>query len=176
MNGVGGLSGWRWLFIFDGIITLPMAFWGKRSNLTSVVAELTRCTAYYALPDLPSNTRVRWLTPKEKQLALDRMKPAGKQLDEPFTFVGLRRILGKWHFWVYTAYYTYVSANYLRHISRRFLTVLRFFICSENIGTYMNLWLKSLNRCVISISLAVYKPRIEIKAAIRCPRSTISPR
>ncbi|KAK7917853.1 pantothenate protein [Apiospora marii] len=113
MNGVGGLSGWRWLFIFDGIITLPMAIW-----------------AYYALPDLPSNTRVRWLTPEEKQLALDRMKRAGKQLDEPFTLVGLKRILGKWHFWVYTAYYT-------------------FFICSENIGTYMNLWLKSLNRYTV---------------------------
>ncbi|KAK8071371.1 MFS general substrate transporter [Apiospora hydei] len=113
MNGVGGLSGWRWLFIFDGIITLPMALW-----------------AYYALPDLPSNTRVRWLSPEEKQLALDHMKRAGKQLDEPFTLAGLRRILGKWHFWVYTAYYT-------------------FFICSENIGTYMNLWLKSLNRYTI---------------------------
>ncbi|KAK8073283.1 MFS general substrate transporter [Apiospora phragmitis] len=91
MNGVGGLSGWRWLFSFDGIITLPMAIW-----------------AYYALPDLPSNTRVRWLTPEEKQLALDRMKRVGKQLDEPFTLAGLKRILGKWHFWVYTAYYTRV--------------------------------------------------------------------
>lgn len=29
MNGVGGLSGWRWLFVFDGVITLPMALWGK---------------------------------------------------------------------------------------------------------------------------------------------------
>ncbi|KAK7947045.1 uncharacterized protein PG986_011366 [Apiospora aurea] len=67
---------------------------------------------------------------EEEQLALDRMKRAGKQLDEPFTLAGLRRILGKWHFWVYTAYYT-------------------FFICSENIGTYMNLWLKSLNRYTI---------------------------
>lgn len=28
MGGVGGLSGWRWLFIFDGVITLPMALWG----------------------------------------------------------------------------------------------------------------------------------------------------
>lgn len=28
MSGVGGLSGWRWLFIFDAIITLPMALWG----------------------------------------------------------------------------------------------------------------------------------------------------
>ncbi|KAL4744315.1 major facilitator superfamily domain-containing protein [Aspergillus terricola var. indicus] len=41
MNGVHGLSGWRWLFIFDGVITFPMAIWG-----------------YLALPDLPSNTRV----------------------------------------------------------------------------------------------------------------------
>lgn len=34
------------------------------------------------------------------------MRKAGKQLDEPFTMKGLKRILGKWHFWVYTAYYT----------------------------------------------------------------------
>lgn len=33
MNGVGGLSGWRWLFVFDGIITLPMALWGKLPTL-----------------------------------------------------------------------------------------------------------------------------------------------
>lgn len=110
MGGVGGLSGWRWLFIFDGVITLPMALWG-----------------YYALPDLPSTTRVRWLKPEEKLLALDRMRRAGKQLEEPFTVQGLKRVLKKWHFWVYTTYYT-------------------FFICSENIGTYMNLWLKSLDR------------------------------
>ncbi|KUI61167.1 Pantothenate transporter liz1 [Cytospora mali] len=114
MDGVGGLSGWRWLFVFDGVITLPMALWG-----------------YYALPDLPSTTRVRWLKPEEKALALDRMKRAGKQLEEPFTMQGLKRILKKWHFWVYTAYYT-------------------FFICSENIGSYMNLWLKSLDRYPVS--------------------------
>ncbi|KUI71666.1 Pantothenate transporter liz1 [Cytospora mali] len=114
MDGVGGLSGWRWLFVFDGVITLPMALWG-----------------YYALPDLPSTTRVRWLKPEEKALALDRMKRAGKQLEEPFTMRGLKRVLKNWHFWVYTAYYT-------------------FFICSENIGTYMNLWLKSLDRYPVS--------------------------
>ncbi|KAL2288794.1 hypothetical protein FJTKL_03454 [Diaporthe vaccinii] len=113
MDGVHGLSGWRWLFVFDGVITLPMALW-----------------AYYALPDLPSNTRVHWLTAKEKLLALDRMKRAGKQLEEPFTWRGAKRILKKWHFWVYTTYYT-------------------FFICSENIGSYMNLWLKSLDRYTV---------------------------
>ncbi|KAH8670149.1 putative pantothenate transporter [Tricladium varicosporioides] len=110
MNGAGGLAGWRWLFIFDGVITFPMALW-----------------AYYSLPDLPSNTRVGWLTNAERQLARQRMTDAGKGKDEPFTWIGIKRVLGKWHFWVYTAYYT-------------------FFICSENIGGYMNLWLKSLKR------------------------------
>ncbi|KAM0544381.1 hypothetical protein ACHAPJ_011840 [Fusarium lateritium] len=110
MNGVHGLSGWRWLFIFDGVITLPMALW-----------------AYYALPDLPSNTRVKWLKPEEKEYFLHRMQKAGRDLEEPFTLQGLKRVTMKWHFWVYTTYYT-------------------FFICSENIGSYMNLWLKSLNK------------------------------
>lgn len=34
------------------------------------------------------------------------MRKAGKHLEEPFTVQGLKRILKKWHFWVYTAYYT----------------------------------------------------------------------
>ncbi|KUL86966.1 hypothetical protein ZTR_05768 [Talaromyces verruculosus] len=114
MNGVGGLSGWRWLFIFDGIITFPMAIWG-----------------YIALPDLPTNTRVFWLKPHEKEMAQERIKKAGKAVGEPVTWAGIKRVLGKWHFWVYTAYYT-------------------FFICSENIGSYMNLWLKSLHRYSVS--------------------------
>jgi ACS family pantothenate transporter-like MFS transporter len=32
MNGTAGLAGWRWLFIFDGVITLPMALWGQSSR------------------------------------------------------------------------------------------------------------------------------------------------
>jgi hypothetical protein len=63
---------------------------------------------YYALPDLPTNTRVKWLKPEEKTLALKRMADAGKGKDVSFTWTGIKRILFKWHFWVYTAYYTYV--------------------------------------------------------------------
>ncbi|TAQ89282.1 hypothetical protein B7494_g2423 [Chlorociboria aeruginascens] len=110
MNGTGGLAGWRWLFIFDGVITFPMALWGRFAQ------------AYYALPDLPSNTRVHWLKPEEIKLARQRMIDAGKGEDIPVTWFGIKRVLGKWHFWVYTAYYT------------------------ENIGSYMNLWLTSLKR------------------------------
>lgn len=114
MDGSGGLSGWRWLFIFDGIITFPMALWGKcMATYTAtldchhqVFSDSKSTSGYYALPDLPSDTRVKWLKSEEKALALDRMRRAGKQLEEPVTVRGLKRVLGKWHFWVYTAYYT----------------------------------------------------------------------
>ena len=28
LSGVGGMTGWRWLFIIDGIIPLPLAVFG----------------------------------------------------------------------------------------------------------------------------------------------------
>ncbi|KXH69086.1 pantothenate transporter [Colletotrichum salicis] len=45
MNGTAGLSGWRWLFIMDGVILIPIALYG-----------------FFALPDLPHNTRAFYLT------------------------------------------------------------------------------------------------------------------
>jgi ACS family pantothenate transporter-like MFS transporter len=49
---------------------------------------------------------VRWLRPEEKELARQRMIDAGKGEDVPITLPDVKRILRKWHFWVYTAYYT----------------------------------------------------------------------
>jgi ACS family pantothenate transporter-like MFS transporter len=39
LNGRGGLAGWRWLFIFDAIISIPVAVW-----------------SFWAISDLPHNT------------------------------------------------------------------------------------------------------------------------
>lgn len=72
-------------------------------------------TGYIALPDLPNNTRVFWLNAKEKALALQRMEDAGRKLDEPITMSGVKRVLSGWHFWVYTAYYTYLPLNSQHH-------------------------------------------------------------
>ncbi|KAH9461798.1 hypothetical protein Pst134EB_005720 [Puccinia striiformis f. sp. tritici] len=55
LEGVGGIRGWRWLFIIEGLITVS----------ASVVVV-------FFLPDWPSNTK--WLTEEEKKLAVSRLE------------------------------------------------------------------------------------------------------
>jgi len=50
-----GISGWRWLFIIEGVVTFGVAI-----------------AAAFLLPDSPLKTR--WLTPEERQLAHDRIQ------------------------------------------------------------------------------------------------------
>jgi MFS transporter, ACS family, pantothenate transporter len=51
MDGRGGLAGWRWLFVMDGIISLPIAIWG-----------------FFGLPDLPHNTRAFYFSQEVRVL------------------------------------------------------------------------------------------------------------
>ncbi|PTD02112.1 Pantothenate transporter liz1 [Fusarium culmorum] len=58
MEGHGGLAGWQWVFLIDGIITLPIAVFG-----------------FFYFPDVPEYTDAPYLNEKERQLALDRLPP-----------------------------------------------------------------------------------------------------
>ena len=60
MNGVHGLSGWMWLFIIAGSITIGQGL-----------------LAFVTIPDSPAITRAVWLTKAERQLARDRMDEFG---------------------------------------------------------------------------------------------------
>ncbi|KAI1776949.1 MFS general substrate transporter [Hypoxylon cercidicola] len=62
MNGKHGLAAWQWLFIFDGIITVPVAAFG-----------------YMSIPDSPVNSKARWLSPEEKEMAVARMERVGRK-------------------------------------------------------------------------------------------------
>jgi MFS family permease len=54
LSDVGGISGWRWLFILQGAVTFVIAIAG-----------------FFLLPDFPHNTW--WLTQEERDLATNRM-------------------------------------------------------------------------------------------------------
>ncbi|KAI9246511.1 major facilitator superfamily domain-containing protein [Phascolomyces articulosus] len=54
MDGYAGISGWRWMFVFDACITALLAWFGRKY-----------------LPDYPHNTT--WLNDKERDIAMRRM-------------------------------------------------------------------------------------------------------
>ncbi|KAL6247440.1 hypothetical protein RBB50_005786 [Rhinocladiella similis] len=54
MDGVGGVRGWKWLFIIEGLGTVVCGF-----------------VAYLLLPDYPTNTK--WLSEEERKLATTRL-------------------------------------------------------------------------------------------------------
>lgn len=61
MQDHSGLKGWQWLFLVNGIITIPIAVVG-----------------FFFFPDTPETTQARWLSAAERELALQRLPPKSK--------------------------------------------------------------------------------------------------
>ncbi|KAI1205393.1 MFS general substrate transporter [Annulohypoxylon truncatum] len=88
LNGVNGFAGWQWLFIMDGIISLPICIAG-----------------FFILPDLPENTRAFYLNENDRTMARERMNKVGRA---PRTRLGrsaIKRIFGRWHVYLLTILY-----------------------------------------------------------------------
>ncbi|QKX62387.1 uncharacterized protein TRUGW13939_09546 [Talaromyces rugulosus] len=87
MDGVSGLAGWRWSFIIDGIITIPVAIFG-----------------FVFFPDLPESTEAFYLKPHERQLALSRLPPKNPEGHN----IGLsliKRVLFTPNFWIFNIFW-----------------------------------------------------------------------
>jgi MFS family permease len=83
LNGVGNMEGWRWLFIIDGCISLPIAFLG-----------------YFMFPGLPASGKPWWLSEREHNLAKKRMNDEGVEESKPIRLAMLKRVFTHWHFYV----------------------------------------------------------------------------
>lgn len=83
LNGKAGLAGWRWLFVIDFLITLPIALYG-----------------FLLFPDTPNSTRAKYLTREEKDLAIERLPEVDKQRGV-LGWSLLRRVLLSWHWWAF---------------------------------------------------------------------------
>ncbi|KJA30072.1 hypothetical protein HYPSUDRAFT_125890 [Hypholoma sublateritium FD-334 SS-4] len=85
LNGHSGRSGWRWLFIVDGIITIPIALYG-----------------FFVFPDLPRTTKAFYLSEEERVLACERLEtfPVLEQPRSRTLSWGLaKRVLGRWRWY-----------------------------------------------------------------------------
>ncbi|KAH6988227.1 major facilitator superfamily domain-containing protein [Ilyonectria sp. MPI-CAGE-AT-0026] len=81
MNGRHGLSGWRWLFIVDGLLTIPVATYG-----------------FFFFPDTPNTTTAFYLTEDERQLAISRV-PEVKEERTKISLGFAKKVLTSWYWW-----------------------------------------------------------------------------
>lgn len=88
MNGTGGLKGWRWLFIFDGIISIPIASLG-----------------FWLIPDSPANTRAFYLKEQDRDTARERMEKAGRAKAGGMSWKKLKGVVTHWPMWIFVVPY-----------------------------------------------------------------------
>lgn len=88
LGGKGGLRGWQWLFIVDGIISLPIALAG-----------------FFVLPDVPEISKPFYLTKEEVAFANKRMQLEGRKPRAPYTKAKVKKIFKSWHVYVLTLLY-----------------------------------------------------------------------
>ncbi|KAK1982030.1 major facilitator superfamily transporter [Colletotrichum cereale] len=83
MGGLGSLGGWQWVFLIDGIITLPIAVFG-----------------FLYFPDIPGNTKATYLNASEKTLAVSRLPPIkeGGHSISPLSL--MKRLVSSPAFWI----------------------------------------------------------------------------
>ncbi|ETS86245.1 hypothetical protein PFICI_00073 [Pestalotiopsis fici W106-1] len=92
MNGKLGLAGWRWLFIFDGIISLPIAAWGL-----------------WAIPDLPHTTRAFYWTSEDKEYGVKRIEALGQRPPQRLSLNVIKKVYTNWRLWAFILPYTMVA-------------------------------------------------------------------
>ncbi|KAL4882477.1 major facilitator superfamily domain-containing protein [Aspergillus karnatakaensis] len=86
MDGHLGLPGWRWLFIFCGVISVPAALYG-----------------FFAVPDNPYNCKARWLRPEKLQQAKARMEEIDRRAPVRLTVKKVKRIFSRWPMYAFIA-------------------------------------------------------------------------
>ncbi|EYE91867.1 MFS general substrate transporter [Aspergillus ruber CBS 135680] len=88
LSGVSGMPGWRWLFIIDGIFTIPVALIG-----------------FIVFPGIPDSPRPFYLTENDIVLAKDRAKRANIRRPGKLGLDVFKRSLKRWHIWVFILCY-----------------------------------------------------------------------
>lgn len=79
----GGLTGWRWLFIIDGLITLPIAIYG-----------------FLLFPNTPTTTTAPYLSAHERALAISRVPKVPRERT-PLSLAFAKRVLTSFYFYAF---------------------------------------------------------------------------
>ncbi|CAK7199351.1 hypothetical protein SEUCBS139899_002029 [Sporothrix eucalyptigena] len=153
LNGHAGLKGWRWLFIFDGIISLPIAVCG-----------------FWLIPDAPANSRAFYLKDIDKQVAQRRMDRSGRAQARGFGWATLREGVANWPLWVMVVpYIAFVLALHIASYMNLWLKALNIYsVAKINVipsGGYALEIVAALAMAVVSDALGTRWPVIMAGAA-----------
>ncbi|KAI9742612.1 MAG: hypothetical protein M1818_003753 [Claussenomyces sp. TS43310] len=88
LNGTMGKAGWQWLFIMDGVISIPIAFAG-----------------FWLYPDFPETTRAFYLNAEDRLLGVKRMNDIGRAPRLKLGWSIVRRVFTRWHVYALSVLY-----------------------------------------------------------------------
>lgn len=91
MDDVAGLAGWRWLFIIDFLITVPISVYG-----------------FFCFPDTPETSKAFYFSEQEKLLAISRLK---KRPKTTFDWSIFKRVVSRWHWWLFSFFWVLGGEN-----------------------------------------------------------------
>ncbi|KAH7139485.1 major facilitator superfamily domain-containing protein [Dendryphion nanum] len=108
MHGKGGMSAWRWLFIFDFLLAIPVVIYGL-----------------ICFPDTPHTTQAFWLNDWEKNRARERIEEEGRKPVGKLDKTVLKRIFGSWQVYAFTAAYSFWTLTCGSYVMQYFQLYLR---------------------------------------------------
>ncbi|KAL2672879.1 hypothetical protein Neosp_013595 [[Neocosmospora] mangrovei] len=108
MHGKGGMSAWRWLFIFDFILALPVAVYG-----------------FFCFPDTPHTTTAFYLNEWEKERSKQRIEEEGRKPAGKMDWSVLRRVFGSWQVYSFTAAYSFWTLTCGSYVMQYFAIYLK---------------------------------------------------
>lgn len=109
LDGKHGISGWRWLFIIQGVATFVIAV-----------------AACFVLPDEPTTTW--WLTPEERQMAHDRVaRDTVGQTENVSMLAGLKQAVRDPKVWVFAyCQHLHIATNGFKNFMPTIVNTLGF--------------------------------------------------
>ncbi|KAK1710769.1 major facilitator superfamily transporter [Colletotrichum lupini] len=108
MGGKGGLSAWRWLFVFDFILAIPVVIYGV-----------------ICFPDTPHTTKAFYLSDWEKQRARERIEEEGRKPVGKMNWSVIARVFGSWQVYAFTAAYSFWTLTCGSYIIQYFTLYLK---------------------------------------------------
>lgn len=109
MNGVRGLSAWRWLFIFDAILGIPVILYGL-----------------FAIPDTPQTTKAFYLNEWERKRCVERIDEDGRTPTGKWDMTIFKRIFGSWQFYVFIVAYSLWSLTGGNYVMQFYTLYLKY--------------------------------------------------